>query len=129
MMMTTKRIRKIISFRPEKGECDKFRKLNDCGSWDAFYFITHPWDAKSHCWHIAEHHDSSPRDLPEPGYRLTESVPDEEDMFRDNGWEVTRVITYKTDDPEADYQIFAIAYCKYEPLPIDKQWTKKAHRI
>ena len=128
-MMTTKRIRKIISFRPEKGEFKKFREITKTGNWDSFYTIVHPWNRKNALWHIAEHHDSSLSELPEPGYRLTESVPDEEDMFRDNGWEVTRVITYKTDDPEADYQIFAIAYCKYEPLPPEEQWTKKSHRI
>jgi len=119
---------KLISFRPEEDEFEKFKALNNCDEWDGFYFVTHPWNKKSACWHIAEHHDYSPKPLPEPGYRLTESVPDEVDMFRDNGWEVTRVVTYETNDPSADYGVFAIAYCKYEPLPEHEQWTKKAHR-
>lgn len=119
---------KLISFRPEEDEFEKFKELNHCDEWDGFYFVTHPWNKKSACWHIAEHHDYSPKPLPEPGYRLTESVPGEVDMFRDNGWEVTRVVTYETNDPSADYGVFAIAYCKYEPLPEHEQWTKKAHR-
>ncbi|NJL91217.1 MAG: hypothetical protein HC916_16620, partial [Coleofasciculaceae cyanobacterium SM2_1_6] len=28
----------------------------------------------------------------------------------------------------AEYGIFAIAYCKYEPLPEHEQWSRKAHR-
>lgn len=120
---------KLISFRPEEGELEKFQKSENYTEWDSFYSVIHPWNERVVCPYIAEHQDFSLHELPQPGYRLTESVPDVEDALRDNGWEVTRTVVYATTDPEAEYQIFAIAYCKYDPLPIEESWVKKAERF
>jgi len=126
--MTTKKPRKLILFQPNSGEEEKYCKHNGFDSWDVLYRVNHPDSPKSCTKFLEEHSDSSGKPLPEPGYRLTRSIKDSADLFTDSGWEVVRVSTYETDDPEADYPIIAICYCDYLPISNDEQWTKKAHR-
>jgi hypothetical protein len=39
---------------------------------------------------IAEYYDSSGKPSPQPGYRLTETVSEDRDSFRDSGWKHNR---------------------------------------
>lgn len=124
----SKNPRKLILFQPNSGEDEKYCEQNGFETWDVLYRVNHPESPKSSTRFLEEHSDSSGKPLPEPGYRLTRSIKDSEDLFTDSGWEVVKVVTYETDDPEADYQIMAIAYCDYLPLSDDEQWTNQAHR-
>ncbi len=126
--MMTKKPRKLILFQPNSGEEEKYCEHNGFGSWDVLYRVNHPDSPKSCTKFLEEHSDSSGKPLPEPGYRLTRSIKNSDDLFTDSGWEVVKVVAYETDDLEADYQIIAICYCDYLPLPEHEQWTKKAYR-
>ncbi len=92
-------IHRLIIFRADRNEIDKYRQLTQTQQGESFYRVANARSVPSSIWTISEHYDSSGKPIPEPGYRLTETVPEHRDYFRDNGWEVVRVETYTPDIP------------------------------
>jgi hypothetical protein len=124
-------MRKLILFKADQGELKKYRQETETSIGSSFYRVANTGSVKALSDTIAEHHDSSNQALPSPGDRLTETVPDDRDSFRDNGWEVVRVEEYTPDIPPpygAGFDTICICYCVYKPLPIEDQWTKKSRR-
>jgi hypothetical protein len=124
-------MRKLILFKADQGQLKKYRQQTETPIGSSFYRVANAGSVKALSDTIAEHHDSSTQSLPQLGDRLTETVPDDRDSFRDNGWEVVRVEEYTPDIPPpygAGFDTICICYCAYKPLPIEEQWTKKAKR-
>lgn len=75
---------------------------------------------------LAEHFDSSDRDIPEVGYRPPEFIRVEQFVdpafplakthHRKGDWEVTRVETYTPDVPMGEYDMIVICICQYNPI-------------
>jgi hypothetical protein len=81
---------------------------------------------------IAEYYCSSNKPAPQLGYRLTETLPEDREYFRDSGWEVVRVDEFTAGIPSIDgggFDSIYICYCAYKPLTLEESWTKKAHRL
>lgn len=118
-------MRKYIIFKAEKGEVKKYLQAAKAKRGECFYRICNAGSIKNLTSILAEFYDSSDRDIPEPGYRLTESVvvpeaadpnhPNRSTHFRDNGWEVTRTVEYKTEE-DSEFDSVCICYCAYRPL-------------
>ncbi|MBF2029226.1 MAG: hypothetical protein IGS48_21110 [Oscillatoriales cyanobacterium C42_A2020_001] len=125
-------MRKLILFKADKGEIQKYRSETATTVGESFYRVANAGSVPSLIDTIAEHYCSSNKPVPEPGYRLTETVPDDQESFRDSGWEVVRVDEYTPDIPYpqgAEFGSIYICYCAYKPLAPEDTWTKKAHRI
>jgi hypothetical protein len=75
---------------------------------------------------LAEHYDSSNTPKPEPGYRLRdyhrierfagERFPGASTHSRVGDWEVTRVEEYTPKQPQSDFEIIVVCYCRYSPV-------------
>jgi hypothetical protein len=75
---------------------------------------------------LAEHFDSSNKEIPEPGYRPLEFVRVDNAYdadkhghsthYRKGDWEVARVETYTPDIPIGEFDVVVICYCKYNPI-------------
>lgn len=75
---------------------------------------------------LAEHFDSSDRDIPEPGYRPPEFLhveefadpqcPSAKTHWRQSNWEVTRVETYTPEIPMGEFDAIVVCYCCYNPI-------------
>lgn len=125
-------MRKLILFKADKGEVIKYRKETETEIGESFYRVANAGSVPSLIDTIAEHHDSSGKPAPVVGYRLTETVPDNREFFRDSGWEVIRVEEYTPELPPpygAGFDTICICYCAYKPLAPEDAWTKKAHRL
>ena len=83
-------MRKLILFKADRGEIEKYRQHTETRVGQSFYRVANAGSVPSLITTIAEHYDSSGKPAPEIGYRLTETVPEDRDSFRDNGWEVVR---------------------------------------
>jgi hypothetical protein len=118
-------MRRYIIFKAEAGEVKKYLQATEVKRGECFYRIGNAGSAKNLTAILAEFYDSSNRGVPEPGYRLTESVvvaeaadpnrPNRSTHFRDNGWEVTRSVEYKTEE-NSEFNSVCICYCAYRPL-------------
>lgn len=118
-------MRKYIIFKAESGEVKKYLQAVKAKRGECFYRICNSGSVKNLTSILAEFYDSSDRDIPERGYRLTESVvvpeaadpnrPNRSTHFRDNGWEVTRTVEYKTEE-ESEFDSICICYCAYRPI-------------
>jgi hypothetical protein len=125
-------MRRLIWFRADRGEIQKYREITQTQSGESFYRVANAGSVPSLMKTIAEHYDCSNKPIPAPGYRLTETVPEDRDSFRDSGWEVVRVEEYTPEIPDpygADFDTICICYCAYKPLAPEDAWTKKAHRL
>jgi hypothetical protein len=125
-------MRRLILFKADKGEIEKYRQHTEIKVGQSFYRIANAGSVPSLTTTIAEHYDSSGKPAPEIGYRLTETVPEDRDSFRDNGWEVVRVEEYTPEIPPpygAGFDSICLCYCAYKPLAPQDVWTKKAHRL
>lgn len=122
-------MRKLILFNAERGEIQKYRESTQTKIGESFYRVANAGSVSSLTKRIAEYYDCSGRPVPPIGYRLTETVPEDRDSFRDNGWEVIRVCEYPATDPESEFDSICICYCAYKPLNPEDEWTKKAHRL
>ena len=106
-------MRKWIIFRADKRQPNwKERKFQHSGS------LTNI---------LAEHFDSSGREIPEPGYRPPEFIrvedaidpqfPAAKTHYRKSDWEVVRVETYTPDIPVGtDFGMIVICTCQYNPI-------------
>jgi len=75
---------------------------------------------------LAEHFDSSDRDIPEVGYRPPEfvrvdalhdpSFHGQSTHYRKGDWEVSRVETYTPDVPMGDFGMIVVCTCQYNPI-------------
>ena len=75
---------------------------------------------------LAEHYTPASRPSPKPGYRLREyhrvaesansDFPKETTHSRIGDWEVARVEEYAATNPDSDYDIVVICYCKWTPV-------------
>ncbi len=125
-------MRRLIIFRADRGEIEKYRQITETNHGESFYRVANAKSVPSLIWTIAEYHDSTGKPAPQPGYRLTETVPEDRDSFRDSGWEVIRVEEYTPEIPApygAEFDSICICYCVYKPLSPEDEWTKKAHRL
>jgi hypothetical protein len=125
-------MRKLILFKAEKGEIEAYRKETETKIGESFYRVANAGSVPSLINTIAEHRDSSGKPIPQPGYRLTETVPEDRNSFRDSGWEVVRVQEYTPEIPApygAEFESICIYYCVYKPLATEDVWIKKAHRL
>lgn len=117
---------KIILFKADRGESKKYREISQTQLGESFYSVANADSVPVLTKTIAEHYDASEKSIPEPGYQLTETVPENPDLFRDNGWEVVRVESYFANSPNGQkLKEIAICYCAYKPLPLEASWTKK----
>lgn len=121
-------MRKLILFRAAKGEIEKYRRQTETRIGESFYRVANARSVPSLIKTIAEHYDCSDKPAPSPGYRLTETIPEDRESFRDSGWEVIRVEEYTSPD-DAEFDSICVCYCAYKPLEAEDQWTKKARRI
>lgn len=121
-------MRKLIIFRPDRGELRRYRQVTETQSWDSFYRLSNAGGIPSASWTIAEHYDSSDSALPEIGYRLTETDPDNTEQFRDSGWQVSSRQVFETPD-DGQFSQICLCYCTYTPLSEQEQWSKLSHRI
>ncbi len=125
-------MRKLILFKAEKREISNYRQATQTPIGQSFYRVANAGSVPSLTTTIAEHYNSSGKPSPAIGYRLTETVPEDHDSFRDSGWEVTRVEEYTPEIPPpygADFDAICICYCAYRPLAPEDAWMKKAHRL
>jgi len=125
-------MRRLILFKAEKGELEVYRQATHTQIGQSFYRVANAGSVPSLGTTIAEHYDCSGKPAPQVGYRLTETVPDDREYFRDSGWEVVRVHEYTPEIPaphSADFHSICICYCVYRPLSPEAVWTKKAHRL
>jgi len=125
-------MRKLVLFKADKGEIKKYREMTNTKVGESFYRVANADSVPSLINTIAEHHDSSTKPVPTVGHRLTETVPENRDCFRDNGWEVIRVEEYTPEIPVpygAEFDTICICYCAYKPLAPEDTWMKKAHRL
>ncbi len=125
-------MRKLILFKADKGEIAKYRQETETQIGKSFYRIANVGSVPSLIDTIAEHYDSSSKPAPAIGHRLTETVPENRDSFRDSGWEVVRVEEYTPEIPPpygAGFDTICICYCAYKPLTPEDVWMKKAHRF
>ncbi len=121
---------KLILFKADKGEIESYRRQTATKIGESFYRVGNVQSVPSLTRTIAEHYDATGKPAPEPGYRLTETVPEDRDSFRDNGWEVVRVESYVSDLPVGqEFSEIVICYCAYKPLAVEDSWTKKADRL
>jgi hypothetical protein len=120
-------VTKLIIFRAERGEITKYHQATETKTGAGFYRIANPGSVPSLIDTVAEYRWNGSKPMPDVGYRLTETVPDDRDSFTDSGWEVTRTEDY-TSDLGSEFELIRICYCAYRPLPMDKRWTKKAQR-
>ncbi|OUC12762.1 MAG: hypothetical protein B0A82_20490 [Alkalinema sp. CACIAM 70d] len=125
-------MRKLIIFKADRGEIQKYRQQTGTRLGESFYRVANANSVPSLVTTIAEHYDCSNKPLPEVGYRLTEIIPENRDCFRDSGWEVARVSEYLTEQPlpeEGGFDAVCICYCVYKPLDPDIEWSKEAYRM
>ncbi len=125
-------MRRLILFKADKGEIKKYRQQTETKIGESFYRVANAGSVPSLTTTIAEHYDASGKPIPEIGYRLTETDPEDRNSFRDNGWEVVRVEDYTPEIPPpygAEFDSICLCYCAYKPLAPEDAWTKKAHRI
>ncbi|MCU0542521.1 MAG: hypothetical protein MUE44_10055 [Oscillatoriaceae cyanobacterium Prado104] len=125
-------MRKLILFKADKGEIAKYRQETDTKIGESFYRVANAGSVPSLIDTIAEYYCSSNKPAPGPGYRLTETMPENREYFRDSGWEVVRVDEFISDIPSTcggGFDSIYICYCAYKPLTLDENWTKKAHRL
>ena len=125
-------MRRLVLFKADRGELEKYRRQTQTQIGQSFYRVANANSVPSLINTIAEHYDSSGNSAPTVGYRLTETVSEERDSFRDSGWEVIRVEEYTPDIPPpygAGFDAICLCYCAYKPLAPEETWTKKAHRI
>jgi hypothetical protein len=125
-------MRKLILFKADKGEIEKYRQKTETQIGKSFYRIANVDSVPSLTNTIAEHYDSSGKPAPAIGHRLTETIPEDRDSFRDSGWEVVRVEEYTPEIPPpygAGFDTICICYCAYKPLAPENVWMKKAHRF
>ncbi len=123
---------RMILFKADKGEIKKYREATKTAIGESFYRIANFGSVPNLINTIAEYHYSSTKPAPQPGYRLTETVPEDRDSFRDSGWEVVEVEEYTPEIPTpygAEFDSICICYCVYKPLSPEDYWTKKAHRL
>lgn len=123
---------KLVIFRADKGEKERYQQLTATGLSDSFFRVANAGSVPSLTKTIAEHRDASGKPSPTPGDRLTETIPNSGDNFRDSGWEVTRVEEYtpNASTPNSpEFESVCICYCAYLPLSADEAWTKQARRI
>jgi hypothetical protein len=127
-------MRRYIIFKAEQGEVKKYLQAAKVKRGECFYRICNAGNVKNLTAILAEFYDSSNKGIPEPGYRLTESVviaeeadinrPNRSTHFRDNGWEVTRSVEYKAEE-DSEFDSVCICYCAYRPL--ENPQLKKFH--
>ncbi len=125
-------MRRLILFKADRGEINKYRGATETKIGQSFYCVANAGSVPSLINTIAEHHDSSGKPAPREGYRLTETVPDDRESFRDSGWEVIRVVVYTPEIHQnygAEFDSICICYCAYKPLAPEDAWTKKARRL
>lgn len=120
-------MRKLIIFKADKGEIQKYRQLTETKIGESFYRVANI-GVPSLVTTIAEHYDCTNNPLPETGYRLTETVPEDRESFRDSGWEVVRVEEYEPKQP-VEFDVVCVCYCTFESLSPEDAWTKKSRRI
>jgi hypothetical protein len=126
------KMRKLILFKADKGEIAKYRQETDTKIGESFYRVANAGSVPCLIDTIAEYYCSSNKPAPEPGYRLTETLPEDREYFRDSGWEVVRVDEFTPDLPSTcggGFDAIYICYCAYKPLTLEENWTKKAHRL
>lgn len=121
-------MRKLILFKADKGEIRQYRQLTQTKIGKSFYRVANAGAVPSLINTIAEHISSSDKPTPSIGYRLTETVPEDRESFRDSGWEVIKVEEYLPQDTSS-FDVICICYCAYKPLAPEDVWTKKAHRL
>jgi hypothetical protein len=92
-------MRKLILFKADKGEIEKYRQKTETQIGKSFYRIANVDSVPSLINTIAEHYDSSGKPAPAIGHRLMETVPQHRDSFRDSRWEVVRVEEYTPEIP------------------------------
>ena len=125
-------MRRLITFKAEAGEIRRYQQAVGTDRGSCFYRIANAGSVPSLIKTIAEHHCSSGKPSPEAGNRLTETIPENKDSFRDSGWEVIRVERYiaETDSSNSnEFDEICICYCSYKPLLNEEQWTKQSHRL
>jgi hypothetical protein len=125
-------MRRLITFKAEAGEIRKYQQVVGADRGSCFYRIANVGSVPSLIKTIAEHHCSSGKPSPELGDRLTETIPENRDSFRDSGWEVIRVERYTSEiaPPHGnEFDEICICYCAYKPLSNGDQWTKQSHRL
>lgn len=122
-------MRRLILFKADKGEISKYRQYTETEIGQSFYRVANAGTVPSLITTIAEHYDCSGKPAPRIGYRLTESVPEDRDSFRDNGWEVVRVVEYAPEIPDTEFDSICLCYCAYKPLAPQELWIKKARRL
>ena len=74
-------MRKLILFKANKGEIEKYRQKTETQIGKSFYRIANVDSVPSLINTIAEHYDSSGKPAPVIGHRLTETVPEHRDSF------------------------------------------------
>lgn len=121
-------MRKLILFKADKGEIRRYRQMTETRIGESFYRVANAGAVPSLIDTIAEHHDSSNKPLPDVGCRLTETVPEDRNCFRDSGWEVVNVERY-TPDTSSSFDVICLCYCVYKPLNPEDTWVKQAHRL
>jgi hypothetical protein len=125
-------MRKLFVFKADWSEVNKYRGESGTNHGESFYSIANAGSVPFLTNTIAEYYDCSGKPIPTPGYRLTETVPEDRDSFRDSGWEVVEVEEYTPEIPApygAKFNSICICYCVYKPLSPEDEWTKKAHRL
>ncbi len=121
-------MRKLLLFKADWSEVNKYRRETGTNHGASFYSIANAGTIPFLTNTIAEYYDCSGKPIPTPGYRLTETVPEDPDSFRDSGWEVIEVEEYTPEIPApygAKFDSICICYCIYKPLPPEDEWTKK----